>query len=61
MGQRIRARAVVMGLFLAAVTCAITPFNNAYLDATPLAGGHFPLAPFLILLLLTAAAGLGRR
>jgi hypothetical protein len=44
-----------MGLFLAAVICAITPFNNAYLNATPLAGGHFPLAPFLILLLLTAA------
>ena len=62
MGQRIRARAVVIGLFLAALTCAITPFNNAYLNATPLAGGHFPLAPFLILLLLTAvAAALGRR
>jgi hypothetical protein len=62
MGQRVRARAVVMGLFLAAVICAITPFNNAYLDATPLAGGHFPLAPFFILLLLTATVTvLGRR
>jgi hypothetical protein len=62
MGQKIRARAVVIGLFLAAVICAITPFNNAYLNATPLAGGHFPLAPFFILLLLTAAAAvLGRR
>ena len=50
-----------MGLVLAAVICAITPFNNAYLNATPLAGGHFPLAPFLLLLLLTAAAAvLGR-
>jgi hypothetical protein len=43
------------------VICAITPFNNVYLKATPLAGGHFPLAPFLILLLLTGAASiLGR-
>jgi hypothetical protein len=53
MRQRVRLRAVVI--------CAITPFNNAYLNGTPLAGGHFPLAPFVILLLLTgAAAVLGR-
>ena len=51
-----------MGLFLAAVICAITPFNNAYLNATPLAGGHFPLAPFFILVVLTGIATvLGRR
>ena len=62
MRQPVRLRAVLIGLFLAAVICAITPFNNAYLNATPLAGGHFPLAPFFILLVLTGIVTvLGRR
>jgi len=52
-GRRIRPRAVVLGLVLSAAICAITPFNNAYKEATPLGGGHFPLAPFYILLWLT--------
>ncbi|MBN1930838.1 MAG: hypothetical protein JW786_04430 [Desulfobacterales bacterium] len=51
--SRIRLRAIILGLFLAVVTCALTPFNNAYHQATPLGGGHFPLAPFFILLWLT--------
>jgi hypothetical protein len=49
----IRMRALGLGLFLAVVICAVTPFNNAYRHATPLGGGHFPLAPFFILMLLT--------
>ncbi|MCJ7808844.1 MAG: hypothetical protein MUP26_01155, partial [Desulfobulbaceae bacterium] len=52
-GRRIRLRAVVLGLILSVAICAITPFNNAYRHATPLGGGHFPLAPFVILVWLT--------
>lgn len=49
----IRIRAPLLGLVMAIGICAITPFNNIYLQATPLGGGHFPLAPFFIFLLLT--------
>ncbi|MFZ0612660.1 MAG: DUF6785 family protein [Desulfobacterales bacterium] len=45
----VRMRAVGIGFFLAMIICAITPFNNVYRAATPLGGGHFPLAPFYIL------------
>ena len=51
--RSIRLRAPLLGLLLAAVICLLTPFNNIYLRATPLGGGHFPLAPFFIFLLLT--------
>jgi hypothetical protein len=44
----IRFRAVFVGMLLGLVICVLTPYNNAYLNATPLAGGHFPLAPFFI-------------
>jgi hypothetical protein len=50
--QGIRLRAPLTGLLLAAGICALTPYNNIYLRATPLGGGHFPLAPFFIFLLL---------
>lgn len=52
-GESIRFRAILLGLAFAVIICAITPFNNAYRQATPLAGGHFPLAPFFILFWLT--------
>ena len=45
-GQKIRLRAIVLGSLFALAICLITPFNNAYRQATPLGGGHFPLAPF---------------
>ena len=51
--DHIRWRAVVLGLILASAVCLVTPFNNVYRKATPLGGGHFPLAPFFILFLLT--------
>ncbi|MFY9943971.1 MAG: DUF6785 family protein, partial [Desulfobacterales bacterium] len=62
----IRPRAILIGVLLATAICALTPFNNVYRQATPLGGGHFPLAPFFILFwltLLVAAAGrlAGRR
>jgi hypothetical protein len=53
----IRRRAVVIGLILSALICALTPVNNIYAQGTPLGGGHFPLAPFYILLLTTILAG----
>ncbi len=54
----IRLRAVILGLVLALGICLITPFNNTYRQATPLGGGHFPLAPFYILLWLTIITAL---
>ena len=54
-GEAIRFRAILLGLVFAVIICAVTPFNNAYRQATPLAGGHFPLAPFFILFWLTLA------
>jgi hypothetical protein len=56
----LRPRAIVLGLLLAVSICALTPFNNAFRQATPLGGGHFPLAPFFIffwLSLLMAGGG----
>ncbi len=52
----IRARAVLIGLLLSGVICALTPLNNIYHQATPLGGGHFPLAPFYILFISTLLA-----
>ena len=53
---RIRFRAVFFGLILAALICALTPVNNIYNQSTPLGGGHFPLAPFYLLLVTTLLA-----
>jgi len=52
-GSRIRLRGILLGLVLALLICAITPFNNLYRQSTPLGGGHFPLAPFFILMVMT--------
>lgn len=45
-------RAPGFGLILAVAICLLSPYNNVFLRATPLGGGHFPLAPFVIFLLL---------
>jgi hypothetical protein len=58
MHGNIRKRAIALGIIFGLLICAFTPFNNAYLNATPLAGGHFPLAPFFILAWLTAISAL---
>jgi hypothetical protein len=42
----LRFSAVLVGLLLAVVLCAFTPYNNIFLQNSPLAGGHFPLASF---------------
>jgi Family of unknown function (DUF6785)/Domain of unknown function (DUF6784) len=57
----IRLRAIVIGFILAMAICAITPFNNAYRQATPLGGGHFPLAPFFILVWMTLVVAFARK
>jgi hypothetical protein len=46
----VRWRAIWVGSFLALTICILTPFNNAYRHGTPLGGGHFPLAPFYLLI-----------
>lgn len=53
----IRVRAVLIGFMLAMAICMVTPFNNAYRQATPLGGGHFPLAPFYVLIWMTILVG----
>jgi hypothetical protein len=50
--QPVRWRAILIGAGFALGICLITPFNNAYRQGTPLGGGHFPLAPFYILIWL---------
>jgi hypothetical protein len=54
----VRLRAIVIGSVIALLICALTPFNNTYRQATPLGGGHFPLAPFYILIWLTLVVSL---
>ncbi|MFP4476510.1 MAG: DUF6785 family protein [Desulfatibacillaceae bacterium] len=57
----VRPRAVLLGLLLALGLCVLEPYNNAYRHATLLGGGHFPLAPFFVLLWLTIVIGIGNR
>ena len=52
--RSIRLRALLTGLVFASVICLVTPVNNIYHKATPLGGGHFPLAPFFMFFLLAA-------
>ncbi|MGD9505902.1 MAG: DUF6785 family protein, partial [Syntrophobacteraceae bacterium] len=52
---RLRLSAVVVGLIFVAFFCALTPVNNIQLKNSPLAGGHFPLVSFAVLLFLMAA------
>jgi len=65
MTHTIRPRALASGLLIGVVLCAITPFANSYLKATPLAGGHFPLAAFFVFfasaVILALVARISRR
>ena len=65
MTHTIRPRALVSGLIVGVVLCAITPFANSYLKTTPLAGGHFPLAAFFVFIasavILALVARISRR
>jgi hypothetical protein len=57
----VRRRAIVAGVLLGLAICAFSPYSNAYLKATPLGGGHFPLAPFFIVVWLAAGSALWGR
>jgi hypothetical protein len=59
--RRLGWRAIGLGFFFAVLICAVTPFNNAYRQATPLGGGHFPLAPFFIMSWLFILVGAARK
>jgi len=59
--ETIRLRALILGILLAVGMCALTPYNNVYKQATPLGGGHFPLAPFFLLVWLTVLTALAGR
>ncbi len=54
----IRPRAVAVGVLGGTALCLATPYNNMYLAATPLGGGHFPLAPFILLVVMTVLVAL---
>ena len=56
--RTIRLRAIFTGLILASAICLVTPVNNIYHKATPLGGGHFPLAPFFLFFLLAGLVAL---
>lgn len=59
--SQIRLRAILIGLIFAVSICLVTPINNIYHRATPLGGGHFPLAPFFLFLVLAILVILIRR
>ncbi len=52
--RKLRWGVVGLGILLSVVFCALTPYNNVRLQNSPLAGGHFPLASFAVLLLFAA-------
>lgn len=60
-GGAVRWPAVLLGLVLALMICVLTPVNNIQRQATPLGGGHFPLAPFYILVWLTTFVAIMRK
>lgn len=47
---KIRLRALVAGFVFGLAICLLTPYHVGYMDGTPLSGGHFPLAPFFIVI-----------
>ena len=51
---RLRLSSLLVGLLFVVLVCALSPFNNAKLQNSPLGGSHFPLASFAVLLFLIA-------
>lgn len=49
---RLRLSALLTGLAFVVFICAVSPYNNAKLQNSPLGGSHFPLASFAALLFL---------
>ena len=50
--QKIRFPAILVGLLLIAAMCAVTPYNNYYLQNTKIAGNHLPVGSIFGILLL---------
>ena len=50
--QKIRFPAILVGLLLIGVMCAITPYNNYFLQNTKIAGNHLPVGSIFGLLIL---------
>ena len=50
--RRIRFPAILVGLLLIGVMCAITPYNNYFLQNTKIAGNHLPVGSIFGLLIL---------
>ncbi|MFC1714506.1 DUF6785 family protein [Candidatus Poribacteria bacterium] len=50
--EGVTARAFVVGLFLVAGICIITPYSNHYVRNTYLASNHLPIGPLFILIFL---------
>ena len=50
--QKIRFPAIFVGLLLIGVMCAITPYNNYFLQNTKIAGNHLPVGSIFGLLIL---------
>lgn len=51
-------RAVVLGLLSVVLLCWAVPWTDIYYGTSELAGSHFPIGPFLILIALAAGANL---
>ncbi len=51
----ISRRAVLIGIALAALLCAVTPYNDYKIAATYLAGNQFPIGAIFVLLALSGA------
>ena len=50
--QKIRFPAILAGLLLVAAMCAVTPYNNYFLQNTKIAGNHLPAGSIFGVLLL---------
>ena len=50
--QKIRFPAILVGLLLVAAMCAVTPYNNYYLQNSKIAGNHLPVGSIFGILLL---------
>ena len=50
--QKIRFPAILVGLLLVAAMCAVTPYNNYYLQNSKIAGNHLPAGSIFGILLL---------
>ena len=49
---KIRFSAILVGLLLVGAMCAITPYNNYFLQNTKIAGNHLPVGSIFGLLIL---------